>query len=200
MHNKSSKGTAYFVHVLRWSLRSHFCAKRAQSKPPLCAALNVNMGQIMKYLFIILLLSTSLSQAKEWKTDLFTIDLPESLIVETDKKRRLLAFSESGPNSPPFLSIEFGKGVPIDVVLEEVNSSIAALGGGELKQEECLTNCKAYYFEWKMDVEGEGAFLYYYLGQTSTLSFIISYTGTNSIEAGREFVKNVARQIREQNI
>ncbi|WP_221296370.1 hypothetical protein, partial [Microbulbifer hydrolyticus] len=36
--------TAYLVHVLRGSLRSHFCAKRAQGKLPLLAALGFNQS------------------------------------------------------------------------------------------------------------------------------------------------------------
>ncbi len=153
----------------------------------------------MKYLILLLLLISVGSNAKEWKTDHFSLDLPESMIVETDKKRRLLAFTKSGPYSPPFLSIEFGNKIPVNEVLKNLNESLKPQGGG-MVSESCPSSCKAFYFEKATKVEGKLVYMYHYLVQSPGLTFIISYTDNVSLENGREFVKNLGKQIRAKNI
>jgi hypothetical protein len=78
----------------------------------------------MRILPFLLLLFASTIDAKEIKTDSFTLDLPENYKVETDKKSRLLAFGGNGPYDLPFLSIEFGKRVKPSSVIKRVNGSI----------------------------------------------------------------------------
>jgi hypothetical protein len=137
--------------------------------------------------------------AKEWETDHFSINLPDSLIVETDGDRRLLAFSKSGPYSPPFLSMEFGKEISVGEVLKNINESLKS-HGGEMVSEACSPDCQAYYFEGSTKVENKTAYMYHYLVNTKNLTFIISYTDVISLEDGRGFVKNIGSQIRGKDI
>jgi hypothetical protein len=152
-------------------------------------------GDLMKYLLLILFLVSISTEAKEWTTNYFSLDLPESMIVETNKERRLLAFSKDGPHSPPFLSIEFGKEIPVEAVLENINESLIPLGG-KMVSEECKPDCEAFYYEQSTEIEGKTIFMYHYLVRSPQLAFVISYTDTVSLESGRDFVKNIGSQIR----
>lgn len=148
----------------------------------------------MKYFYLSLLfISLSLS-AKEAKTNLFTIDLPESFKVETNKRSRLLAFSDKGPSHPPFLSIEFGKKFPIKDVKERVNSALKQ-NKLSLKDIDCGKNCKAYYSEQEISLDGNINASFHYLASNEQLGFIISYTDNKSIKHGAEFVKSLASQL-----
>lgn len=153
----------------------------------------------MKYLLSILFLVSMNSEAKEWKTNYFTLDLPESMIVETDKERRLLAFSEEGPHSPPFLSIEFAKEISVTDVIDNISESLMPLGG-KMVSEECKPDCKAFYNEQSTEINGEAVFAFHSVVQSPKLTFVISYTDKVSLENGREFVRNVSSQIRAKAI
>lgn len=153
----------------------------------------------MKYLLPLLLFVSISGNAKEWDTDYFSINLPESMIVETDNKRRLLAFSESGPNQPPFLSIEAGTGIPAKDVLKDLNESLKP-DGGKMVSEPCKPECQAFYYEYSAEVDGKTVYTYLYFVQTTELGFIISYIDVVSLESGRKFVKEIGLQIRGKNI
>lgn len=153
----------------------------------------------MRILLIILLLLSNNVFAKEAKTDSFAINLPDNFHVETDKKSRLLAFGGKGPNDVPFLSIEFGKRVNPEQVIERVNSSIKQLEKS-LREEKCSPDCRAYYVELSTPVNNITAYRYHYIVQSEKLNFIILYGDKESLESGRKFVKEIATQILNNGI
>lgn len=150
----------------------------------------------MKYILIFITLISISAYAKEWKTDSFTINLPDSLIVETDTNRRLLAFSKNGPSLPPFLSIEFGEKFSVKEIKNRINESI----NDKMKKEECKPKCEAYFYESSQKVNDQIIFIYHYLVATKSLSFVISYIDNSSLEEGRNFIKQLGQQIRDNSI
>jgi hypothetical protein len=148
----------------------------------------------MEYIYLYLLLVSQSLSANETKTDLFTIDLPKSFKVETNKRSRLLAFGDKGPSHPPFLSIEFGKVFPIKDVKERVNSVLKE-NEISLQDIDCGNNCKAYYAEQEINVDGNMFASFHYLASNERLGFIISYTDNKGIKMGGEFVKSIANQL-----
>ena len=150
----------------------------------------------MRYILIFITFISLNVYAKEWKTDSFTINLPDSFIVETDKKSRLLAFSKNGRSSPLFLSIEFGEKFQVNEVKKRINESINVA----LAKEECKPKCKAYFYESSQNIDGQTIFTYHYLVTAKSLSFVISYIDNSSLEEGRNFVKQLGQQIRKNSI
>ncbi len=149
----------------------------------------------MKLLSLFLLITISLNiEAKEVQTDLFKITLPDAFHVETDKKRRLLAFGGSGPNDVPFLSIEFGKKFNSTQVIDNVNSSLKQFGKS-LEEDSCTHSCQAYFVEMEMEVENETLYRYHLVVRSERIGFIISYGDKRSLESGREFIKALGQEI-----
>jgi len=152
----------------------------------------------MKYIYMILLFVGLNLSAKEAKTNLFTIDLPESFKVETNKRSRLLASSDKGLSHPPFLSIEFGKEFPINDVKKRVNS-VLKQNKLSLQDIDCGKNCKAYYSEQEIRIDGNMITRFHYLASNGQLGFIISFTDNQGIKHGSEFVKSIAIQLLSTN-
>ena len=153
----------------------------------------------MRLIFIVLLLTSFSVFAKEAKTNLFAIELPDEFQIETDKTSRLLAFSGKGPYDLPFLSIEFGKEIDHEELVNNVNNSLMEFGAS-LKEETCISNCKAFYVELTTKIKGEEVYRYHYIAKSERFTFIISYGQTKGLEVGRQFVKNIASQVLNNGI
>lgn len=149
----------------------------------------------MKYLLALVSLLSLQVNAADWETDYFTVSLPEHFLVETDRDNRLLAFSTRGPFKPPFLSIEFGERIVLGDLKSEIDWLLKENFGSKLASVDCKHDCDAYYFGGSTTVDGVETFVHYYLARTAGLSFVISFLGIESLEAGRKFVDEVGRQI-----
>ena len=149
----------------------------------------------MRFILVLILLTSANIFAKEVATNSFSITLPDSLHVETDKSRRLLAFGDKGPGGAPFLSIEFGTNIEYEALVQNVNASLKN-EDLELSEEVCEPDCKSFYFEQ----ETPNGNRFHYLVQSREITFIISYLGNGDLESDGNFVKNVGAQILENSI
>ncbi|MFT0138617.1 hypothetical protein ACEK07_18610 [Alcanivoracaceae bacterium MT1] len=156
----------------------------------------------MRFLLLLLILVSVNCAAREWKTDYFSIDLPESMDVEIDKEKRLLAFPKGDPYSMPFLFIEFGTEVSFKEVLRDLNEELKHYEG-EMLPESCSPNCRVYYFEGESlgrgsKNGGETTYLYHYVLEISGRVFVISYVDDASLKDGGRFVRSIGKRIHAQ--
>ena len=149
---------------------------------------------MLRPILILLLLSPLLALAGEVETELFKINLPDTLSVETDKVNTLIAFGESGPYAPPFLSIEFSKEVSIEEIKKDLENELESTGA-KLSKEACIKDCEAWYSESEISQDGIKLSRHHYLSKTKTFSFIISYGTDEGLASGKAFVQNLAAQI-----
>lgn len=149
-------------------------------------------------LFLIMFLS-SLSVAKEVKTEAFTINLPDELTIQTDKIRRVLAF---GKNNNPFISIEFGNGIKeqyFDIVAN-VNGILARMGS-VLSPRKCGDDCEAMYAKGSIINDSSTTYYaYFYIVKSSKQNFIISASSQEPLNSGELEVINIAKQILQSDI
>ncbi|CAI3798962.1 hypothetical protein [Rheinheimera sp. MM224] len=152
----------------------------------------------MRRILILLLLFPVSVMAQKVKTDMFTIELPDHLQIQTNKVNRVLAF---GKSNSPFINIEFGQGVKeqYSQIVDRVNETIKPMGS-QLSAVKCGENCEAMYAEAQTEIENTVAYSYFYLVKSKHHSFIISVASKEPILDGELQAKIIGNKILQSGI
>lgn len=153
------------------------------------------------YFSIFLFVSIGAARAEEIKTDYFSINFPDVLLVEAGPGRILV----TGPNGPyeaplQFMSIEYGSSdeIGLEILIEDANHTLGqAKEGAVVGQVDCANDCNAYFGSVEQSESMMKVNSYFYIIRGNKLSAAISaaFDDSYSYDEAKILIEDIAGQI-----
>ncbi len=134
------------------------------------------------------------SWAKEWIICGVTVNLADSMNVETDNERRLFGHVSEKSGSLPFLVIEIIPYTRFNEVLTEINVELEELGG-RMHPVIKTSDFELFYYQDEIFLDEQTAHVHLQLVNSNRLSFYMAYIDSTDLRYDRDLVKNIAEQM-----
>ncbi len=153
----------------------------------------------MRLITILVLLFSASVNAETAKTKYFSVTIPDSLAIQTDNVRRIIAYNKKSPNVLPQLVIEYSNRFDqFSDIKTHINKTLNDAGNKKgLSKQKCIKNCEALYGGVEIKVGKTKMRQHFYLIKTKSFFAIINYGENDGMAAGQSFVFKIANEIVE---